>query len=246
MPKVVTDKEYFRYMEADIFQNPESSWLEVFCQRAMMIRGYSVRNVARILAQFPQATYVAGRQQYEESGIYVLNGATAIRIYAPLAKGEQKTRTYSAVDVYDISQTSARHRRTPRQPSPAEHLKKVCLLAKAAGLSVVSADLVSGAWKVLEGNVLYIKDGIPTQIAAQLVAQELLRLAIEQEHPELAWLATQISVVASYALEASYGYEVPPLAHTYKMTLCTNGRLLTYVDIAVRTAKRMARQLKKM
>ena len=243
--QMCTPNDYFRYMEADIIKNRNSSWLEAFCQRAMMLRGYSVKNVSRILLQFPEAVHVAGKQQYEDSGIHVLPFATPIRIYAPVAKGKQKAAKWSAVDVYDISQTTAAgSKRRMRFLPPAAHLKKMCLLAKASNLHIVSANLTSGPWKILERDTLYVKEGIPLPIASQLIAQELAKIAIEKEHPEFLGISTSIAAVTSYALEIGMGFQIPNLGAEYKIPLATSGRLLSYVELAVRVAKRISVALK--
>ena len=237
------DTGYFAAMSKDIAENQASVWLEKFCQRAMLMQSYSVKNVARILAQNPQATHVAGEQQYKEQGIFVLMGATPIRIYAPnMAKNGQRAAGFSAVDVYDISQTTAAAI-PPKTVDVDTELRKACALCNRMGIQVFYADM-SASWKVLEGRKLFIKSGIPKEIVFQLILQELGHIAFLQEGvPEQ--MAFPLSVVASYCGSYGAGLKVPYLASDHKRKMLCNG-LRSNLEAAVKMAKRLLRGMGKI
>ena len=242
-----TDKEYFKLMVSDIKQNPNSLWLEGFCQRAMWMSSYSIKNVANILIQFPNATYVAGRQQYEDIGAELYNDAVPIRIFAPAwSKPGQNASNFVAVNVYDISQTSAIRKFTNHSKTPEAHLKKLVKLAKLIGINVVSANLTTGPWKILDGNTLYIKNGIPILVASQLIAQQLAFIAIYQNHPKFKSVATPISILISYLVEIGAGFTAPNLSQSHKLALCEGAGLLVYISKARAIAKEMIHELRKL
>ena len=232
-----TAKEFFTTMEQTIYATAYSNVVEDFLHRAMTIGGYSTKNVARILSQFPQATYVAGQATFQERGIEVYDGATPITVYAPQSQKGCKTKDFSYVHVFDVSQTTARYERSTKLNAD-ELLGKAVALANKAGVKVVVADLQTGS-KVLEGNTLFIKKGFPNAIIAQLLFQELAHWTILKEQSATnPTTAFAISVAASYAITEAYGVQVPLLAQKYKLDLCAGG-LVNNIDLALKLAKRI-------
>lgn len=235
---------YFDAMEATIRQDATNPWIEAFCQRAMMMRAYSVRNVALILSQFPEATYVAGRSQFKEEGIAVLPGATPIYITAPRANhAEAQAGGFSWATVYDVSQTSARPSRH-RKKGAAEYLQRVVRLTKQAGINVVSANLTNGAWKVLEGTTLYLKKGVAPELAFQLICHELAYWALVKEGAA-ARLAFSLAAIVSYSVGVGLGLPMPNLSPQHKLVACEGAKLLSNMDRSIKVAKRLLSAVKK-
>lgn len=239
-----TAKEFFTNMEQTVYATARNNVIEEFLLRAMNIGGYSTKNVARILTQFPQATYVAGRSSYQERGVIVYDGATPIIVYAPQSQKGCKTKGFSYVEVFDVSQTSAHSERSSKLTAD-ELLGKAVALAKKSGVRVVVADLQAAGSKVLEGNTLFIKKGFPNAIMAQLLLQELAywTLLAERSVPNSA-TAFAISVATSYAVTTAYGIQVPLLSQKYKLNLCAGG-LVNNIDMALKLAKRLRAGIRK-
>jgi antirestriction protein ArdC len=83
---------------------------------------YSFFNTSLILAQKPDATYVAGYRAWQQHNRYVRHGETGITILAPILKpdpinpDEQTLTGFRPVKVFDISQTDGDP--IPTKPAP--------------------------------------------------------------------------------------------------------------------------------
>lgn len=116
-------------------QTFESSRFKQYLKAMSVFHGYSPRNAALIFFQKPDATYVAGYDEWKKLGRYVRRGETGISIFAPVKAAEKidkpvlddngkpvldgdgnpKTETVSearirfhAVSVFDVSQTDGK------------------------------------------------------------------------------------------------------------------------------------------
>lgn len=227
-------KDFFRAMEAGMIN---TVWLEGFLQRAILMRQYSLQNVARILTQLPNATYVAGRQQYEELGAFVRNGATPIRICAPEGRS-QKVR-FVEVEVFDISQTTA-HR---KQTSPEDkHPAKMAKLAHKMGFSTRTCSMES-SWKIVEKQVIFIKEGLPPAITAQLICQEMAYWQIWKEYPSLRNITKSLSIAVSYCVESALGGYIPNLAKEVKEDLRKGDGFYKNLNLILKSSKRILKAI---
>ncbi len=66
-----------------------SNRLGQYLRAASLFRGYSPRNAALIFFQKPDATYVAGYDEWKKLGRYVRRGETGISIFAPVRAAEK-------------------------------------------------------------------------------------------------------------------------------------------------------------
>mgnify|MGYP007069951418 CR=1 FL=1 len=238
-------EEYFRVMEEHFRNNPDSPWLEVFCRRAMQMRGYSTRNVALILTQFSKATYVAGKSQYEQMGADVRPNAFPIAISVPLASSaETKTTKFTWAMVYDIKHTTMEYLPYEQKITPKECLQKAVHLAKQAGMSVAVANIASGAWKELHGTNLYLRKGVSTEIMCQLIFHELAYVALVKEGTNERQ-AYSLAAIVSYSVGVGLGLEMPPLSQPHKIVACEGAGLLPNMDKSLKVAKRIAKALNK-
>ena len=236
---------YFQVMENTVRTDPKSPWLELFCQRAMGMGNFSTRNVALILTQLPNATFVAGRSQFKERGVYVAPGATPIYITAPKAdKAQLKTGSFSWAVVYDISQTTAPSPRR-KQFESTDCLKRAARLARQAGIKIMTADLADGAWKVLDGTNLYIRNGASKEMMCQLIFHELAYWALVKDGaPQNR--AYSLAAIASYSVGVGLGLTMPLLSHPHKLVACEGLGLLSNVDSSLKVAKRLLKALKNL
>ncbi len=70
----------------------ESNRLGQYLRAASLFRGYSPRNAALIFFQKPDATYVAGYDEWKKLGRYVRRGETGITIFAPAMVSTEVSR----------------------------------------------------------------------------------------------------------------------------------------------------------
>ena len=242
-----TDAEiYFSAIESDVRTNVSSSWLEVFCQRAMTgMFGYSVKNVATALYQFPQATEIAGEAVYQENRATVLRGAFPIRILSPSkASDGQTAKKFTWVTVYDVSQTTANPKKQYVVDEKVQ-LKKMHRWAKQAGFSVEFTTAALPTPKVVQGDHIYLQVGISDAIAAESICQELAKAAFVAKEKIEPTLLTALAAIAGYCVSVNCGLPVPNLSQADKLTACIGNGLLANTEKSIKMAKRICKALRK-
>ena len=237
---------YFSAIENDVRTNVSSSWLEVFCQRAMTgMFSYSVKNVATALYQFPQATEIAGEKTYQENRASVLDGAFPIRILSPSqASDGQSTKKFTWVTVYDVSQTTANPKKRYVVDEKTQ-LKKMYRWAKQAGFVVEYTTVSLPTPKVVQGDHIYLQVGISDAIASELICQELAKAAFVAKEKIEPTLVTALAAIASYCVSVNCGLPVPNLSQANKLTACIGDGLLANTEKSVKMARRICRALRK-
>lgn len=238
--------DYAQAMASDLLQNQKSRWLESFCQRAMLLRTYSAKNVARILEQMPNATMVAGRKYFSERGLEILPTAAPMKIWAPVSEGP--SNKFAVVDVYDISQTTAGRRKyLPKVVPEQDRLRKIYTLAQSSGIKVYTTSLPKGQGKKRQGLDLFLQQGLSSDTMAQLIVQEMLSLAYKKENPSsMEEVRMGVSVTASYCIMVAMGAKVPAIPSRYHCYMCGGNGLLINLESACRLAKRVLQKIRKI
>jgi antirestriction protein ArdC len=131
---------------------------------------YSFGNVMLILAQFPDATKVAGFNKWKEMGRYVKKGEAGIGILAPLrykAKDEdgeeqQLLRGFKIVHVFDVSQTEGKD--LPELASVSgnagDNVARIEKLIRDHDIEVVCESLPMGALGSSSGGKITVIPGL--------------------------------------------------------------------------------------
>jgi len=168
-----------------LLDDPEQwrQWASTLCR----FHQYSAGNVCLIMAQRPDATWVAGYHAWQQLGRQVLKGERGITILAPLVKRQPVEDTardgessrppkpvvlgFRAATVFDVSQTTGRALAIPRpQLLTGDTLQEVLthVIAQAVPVPVQFApsaalDGANGTWSPREQVITLAADRDPNQ-----------------------------------------------------------------------------------
>jgi hypothetical protein len=143
---------------------------------------YSVANALLILAQKPDATYIADFDTWKEQGAYIRKKESGFYILEP---GDEYPRddgtvgiSYNLKKMFDISQTGSRRRETPEYPD--DHTCIKVLMDHAPVIIRISDTLLEGT------NALYMPETREIQIRKGMDAASIFRsLSQELAHAEM-------------------------------------------------------------
>ena len=109
--KEKTQEAYLKVVE-NVQNIVNTGEYQKFLKFQSKINSYSFMNIVKIFSQFPDASMVYGKNDWEKKGRTVIDNATEIKITAPIPKAYTKKikeivdyNNYIDVVVYDISET---------------------------------------------------------------------------------------------------------------------------------------------
>lgn len=194
---------------------------------------YSFGNCLLIAMAKPNATMVAGFNQWKRLGRMVKQGEKAIRILAPCPvrwedpdTGNEEERVFfKAACVFDVSQTEGRSLPSYALPEvrveAAELLHRLEQVAAARGIAVTYRQLGDGYYGSSRGGSIEIASGHSTgqqakSLAHELAHESLHRSADGQIKPEMAKETRELEAESvAYVVCRHFGLDVEMRASRY-------------------------------
>lgn len=154
---------------------------------------YSFGNVMLILAQRPDATYVAGYRSWQGMNRWVKKGEKGIVIVAPMIlkrregegrlEGESETIVrFKAVHVFDVSQTDGEPLPEAAQTTgdPGDYLPRLRSYVASLGIKLTNDPVPPGALGVSKGGEIRIVPGLPAAREFEVLSHELAHELLHQ------------------------------------------------------------------
>ena len=171
---------------------------------------YSVNNAILVSAQMPEATQLKEKAAWKQSRVYVNKDAQKVVILEPskeYTRGDgSKAVGYSAKEVYDISETSAKDRQEAQEKKPMRELVSALIDASPVPFVPV-ADLEMPAYYDSEQQSIFIRTGLNEEQLFVSMAKEVSAAVFDFKHNESREASEFKSYCVAYMVSSRYGVD---------------------------------------
>ncbi|GAB3930428.1 hypothetical protein GCM10029976_032260 [Kribbella albertanoniae] len=181
----VSSDDLRRVFEAEVGGRLSAGQWVRWLDAASVLRGQSFRNVVLIRLQMPEATWVDGREPWQERGRMVARGEAGIRVLTPMEKaagGRGASRRHDVATVWDISQTDGRDVVLPPAVSAVEVMYALAKVAGELGYGVRWGESADGIVSRVDRRrrQIVLSPGLDPRGAAGRIAHELAHLRMHK------------------------------------------------------------------
>ena len=232
-----------RYIEMVETSCKKTSSLEGFLHKAHSFYPYSIRNVALILSQNPNAMECHGADEWKARGAYIKAVPHAIQIYAPTPprKGANGELQFNITSLIDISDTNAQ--KTPQMVfSPQQVLELFNTIALRKKWELVYTDAFKPTYKKAtyldwQNRKIFIKQGENPTIQAWMVIKEYA--LIKQQEDIQKGKRSPLSLELSNAMALTSAFEVLDYLGCYPPLLPSRAKAIILDDKSVKFVNKL-------
>lgn len=211
---------------AAALEEGKSESLTAYLRMVSLFPSYSLRNIALIAAQRPDALRVAGYNAWKKLGRFVMKGEKGIVIIAPMvirdkgshAGDEEPRLLFKAVRVFDVSQTDGEELpdMTEVGGDPGRYADRLKNLIARQGISLVREPLPYGTNGYSSGGKIAISDTLSPSEEFSTLVHELAHEMLHRngERADKIRRETEAEAVAFIVCEA-IGLETGTAARDY-------------------------------
>ena len=171
---------------------------------------YSVNNAILVSAQMPEATQLKEKAAWKQSRVYVNKDAQKVVILEPskeYTRGDgSKAVGYTAKEVYDISETSAKDRQEAQEKKSMRELVSALIDASPVPFVPV-ADLEMPAYYDSEQQSIFIRTGLNEEQLFVSMAKEVSAAVFDFKHNESREASEFKSYCVAYMVSSRYGVD---------------------------------------